>query len=332
MKKDMMKTGIQEASNSSILFYWHRLPVIVRAIITGSNRYRGWHFTMDFLVRLNIDHLPAIPWSVLPASVFLWFYWKYINGYGWPASTQLIRKKFLRANRLSSDVWGAAIMAGIFGLVSLLLFSGLLNRMIRLPQQDASGVEHVPFISLFLLVIMSSVVAGVSEESGLRGYMQKPIEQRHGPVVAILITGILFGLMHYSHRETTLGLMPFYFFVAVIYGMLTYLTNSILPAMLLHVIGDVFAGLQLFTTGQSEWQRSSVPKPLIWEIGPDNSFWLLLAGFIIISAITVWAYNNLAREVKNNPTTADLQVHAIFIKIRGCNSIHFTFCSFRRKF
>jgi membrane protease YdiL (CAAX protease family) len=34
--------------------------------------------------------------------------------------------------------------------------------------------------------------------------MQGPIERRHGPVVAILVTGSLFGLLIFTHPEVTL--------------------------------------------------------------------------------------------------------------------------------
>ena len=65
---------------------------------------------------------------------------------------------------------------------------------------------------------MASIVAGVVEEASFRGYMQGPIERRHGPVVAILVTGSVFGFAHFTHPEVTLILMPYYLAVAAIYG------------------------------------------------------------------------------------------------------------------
>jgi len=284
---------------SKLHLLWIKIPVIIRSVLSGIIVAAAGTLPWALLVRINIDHFPSIPWSVLPASIYLWFFWRYIKGAGWPKSTSLIRKELLRANSLSSEVWGAAIAAGLLGLISLLIFSGLLNRIVKLPQQDVSELKHVPFISLFFMIVMGSAVAGVVEESAFRGYMQKPIEQKHGPVLAITVSGIVFSLMHYSHAETTFALMPFYFFVATIYGMLAYITNSILPGMILHAAGDVFAGLQVLVSGQSEWQTSSTPQPLIWETGIDTQFLLLLSGMIVIGAITVWAYIKLDKEVKN---------------------------------
>ena len=293
-----MDNGKQAVDKPKLLLYWSQLPVIVRATITGIVVAAAGTVPWALLVRLNLDHLPSVPWSIIPAAIYLWFFWKYVKGAGWPSSTSYSRKNLLRANPLSSDVWGAAILAGILGLISLVLFSGVLNRIVKLPQQDISELSHIPSTTVLFMVLMGSAVAGVVEESAFRGFMQKPIEQRHGPWVAILVTGILFGLLHYSHPETTLALMPFYFFVATIYGMLAWLTNSILPGMILHAIGDVFSGLNLLTTGQSEWQTDKIPQLLIWETGADTSFWLLFVALIIAGAITIWAYMMLQKAVR----------------------------------
>ena len=283
---------------SKLHFLWKRLPVLVRAIITGIIITVAGTLPWALLVRLNLNYLSYIPWSIIPASIYLWFFWKYVNGSGWPHSTSGMRKKTVRANKLSSEVWGAAIIAGISGLVCLVLFSIVLNRLVKLPQQNVSELSHVPFISLFFILLMSAAVAGITEESGFRGYMQKPIEQRYGPVIAIIVTGIVFAFMHYSHPETTLALMPFYIFVATIYGVLAYLTNSILPGIVLHAAGNVFGSLDLLLRGRSEWQTTSTTHTLVWDTGADTSFWLLCAGLIFVGVITIWAYMNVAKEMK----------------------------------
>lgn len=286
-------------SRSSLHLFWNKLPVIARSIVVGILVTSAGTLPWAWLVAMNIKHWPAVPWSVVPTAIYLWYYWKYfVKGKGWPTTTSVTRKIMGRGHSVSSEVWGAAILAGMLGLFSLLIFSSLMNRMIKLPQQDASGVEHVPLISLFFILLASSAVAGISEETGFRGYMQQPIEKCYGPVIAIFITGILFGLAHFSHAETTLALLPFYFFVAAVYGMLASITNSILPGIVLHAAGDVFAGLNLFTRGQSEWSTTTTPPSLIWENGIDTSFLLSLAGFIFIGSITVWAYMALAKLVK----------------------------------
>jgi hypothetical protein len=134
--------------------------------------------------------------------------------------------------------------------------------------------------------------------------MQRPIERRHGPVFAILVTGSLFGLAHFTHPEVTLILMPYYLAVAAIYGALAYLTNSILPSMVLHTGGNVLSAIGLFAGGCAEWQASSTPKPLIWETGADASFWISCGAALIVGAAAVWAYAALASVARKSPQPA----------------------------
>jgi membrane protease YdiL (CAAX protease family) len=48
----------------------------------------------------------------------------------------------------------------------------------------------------WIAVVMSATSAGICEETGFRGYMQQPIEQRHGAVIAILVSSFFFMLLH----------------------------------------------------------------------------------------------------------------------------------------
>jgi membrane protease YdiL (CAAX protease family) len=190
--------------------------------------------------------------------------------------------------------------------VAVVLLQGVMSRLVTLPHQQDLAVSQYPFVTVLLWVLMGSLVAGVVEEASFRGYMQGPIERRHGPVVAILVTGSLFGLAHFTHAEVTLILLPYYLAVAAVYGALAYLTNSILPSLVLHGGGNVLGALNLFVRGRSEWQASSTPKPLIWESGADASFWLSCLAFLTVGVATVWAYAALARVARKAPEPAAL--------------------------
>jgi membrane protease YdiL (CAAX protease family) len=166
---------------------------------------------------------------------------------------------------------------------------------VRLPAQPTDDVAHVPLVTLVPWLLMSAVVAGIAEESSFRGYMQGPIERRHGPAIAILVTGTVFGLLHFTHPEVTLLLMPYYLAAAAIYGALAYLTNSILPSVALHAGGNVVSAIGLFGGGRAEWQAASSPQPLIWETGADASFWILSAAALVVGAAAFASYAALAK-------------------------------------
>ncbi|HUN65306.1 MAG TPA: CPBP family intramembrane glutamic endopeptidase [Bacteroidota bacterium] len=71
--------------------------------------------------------------------------------------------------------------------------------------------------------------------------MQKPMERPYSAAPAVLMTGFLFGLAHFSHREVTMMLMPYFIGVAGVYGILAVLTDSVVAGMVLRAAGN-FAG------------------------------------------------------------------------------------------
>lgn len=283
---------------SSIVFLWDRIPSIVKAVLTGLLIAAMGTTPWALLVSLNLKYGSVLPWTVPVMAVYLWFYWRYLQGAWWPKSTTEIRKTNCRANPLSDKAWGAALFAGISGLVFIVSFQAVLSRMIRLPTQPIQDLSRIPALTVFFFVIMSGVVAGVAEEVAFRGYMQRPIEKKHGPLMAILVVGVVFGFAHFTHPEVSLILIPYYLVVSAVYGMLAYFTNSIVPSLVLHAGGNIFSSLGLFMTGNTETQTLARPVPLIWETGTDLKFWLTCGAALIIGAFTVWAYNMLATVVR----------------------------------
>jgi membrane protease YdiL (CAAX protease family) len=293
-----------------MLSVWERLPVIVRSVVAG--------FVLGFvgiipwggiagypaLAGWNERVLVIVPWAILPMSVYLWAYFRWLGGAGWPRATSERRRTNLRANPLSADVWGMALVAGFIGLAALLPLLRIMSRLVTMPTeaQPATIPSQMPFITVFLLLVMSSIIAGVNEESVFRGYVQGPIERQCGPFVAIVVTGTLFGLAHYNHHPAAvLEMLPFYIAVSAVYGGLAYATNSILPSLVLHAGGDVFSLMRMWTTGQPEWQVSTTAPSLVWQTGIDFMFIRSVVVFLVLSALAVWAYVALARTARISP-------------------------------
>jgi membrane protease YdiL (CAAX protease family) len=198
-----------------MLALWQRLPTIVRASITGVIVAVAGIIPWSAFVLLNQRYATAIPWAIVPTAAWLWLYWRWLGGAGWPGSTSRARRELRRANPVEPDVLGAAIVVGMIGFGALMPFTILLNRLVTLNQAKPIELpDSMPMLTGFLLLVMASIVAGVVEETAFRGYMQKPIEKRHGVTIAIIIAGLLFGLAHFRHHPgvATLGMLPFYIF------------------------------------------------------------------------------------------------------------------------
>jgi membrane protease YdiL (CAAX protease family) len=258
------------------------------------------------LARGNLRVGTAFPWAVLPMALYLWAYWRVIGGRWNSGSNAADRRLNLRANPLSIRLWCASVAAGMLGFGALLALLAIAARVVQLPAgQPITFPSEMPFFTAFLLLVMQSLVAGVSEESAFRGYMQSMIAREHGLLVAILANGTLFGLLHFgSHPGDVLLMLPYYVAVSAVYGGLTWAADSILPALVLHSVGDIVVLTRWSLTGRPEWQLGATVPPLVWERGIDATFVLIVIAFILLAALTARSYLAVCRlRIAGAPTS-----------------------------
>lgn len=107
-----------------------------------------------------------------------------------------------------------------------------------------AGIEEVfNDLSVTMQFIFIALTPGICEEILFRGLALKPIEDKLGAKRAVLITALLFSLMHLD----IVRLIPT-FLLGCVLGLVTLASGSILPAMGLHILNNAFAafGLQYF--------------------------------------------------------------------------------------
>lgn len=146
---------------------WRRFPVLVQAVFIGGVVATAGTGPWALLSWANLKYFPSVPWSIPPTALYLWLFWRYVGGAGWPRSTADIRRASLRANRLSDDVWGAALFAGLLGLVAVVLLLRVMSRLVVVPRQQLPDSSQIPFVTLLAMLLMSAVVAGVAEAAKL---------------------------------------------------------------------------------------------------------------------------------------------------------------------
>lgn len=268
------------------------MGVIVESVLLGMLVMLAGTLPRNFLYAANLRVGTSVPWAVPVIAVILWAFWRFFRG-DWSAEAAAAeRRSRLRAHSLPGRLWVWALLAGTLGLVALVLTLRVANRLVALPPQQAADFTGIPAVTVVSLLVMAAPVAGIVEEAAFRGYMQGPIERRYGPLVAILITGTMFAV---AHLDFTLVLWPYYVAVAAIYGSVTYLTNSILPAVVLHTAGNLYSNFDLWLHGQAEWQTASGPGALIWSTGPDRAFWMALLALLLVTGAMVAAYVGLVK-------------------------------------
>jgi membrane protease YdiL (CAAX protease family) len=302
---------------TAIFMSWRRVPVVIRAVVIGlvvsGAGVIPWAGIAGyrFLAGWNLIVAPTFPWAVAPMALYLWLYWRYLGGAGWPRATADSRRASLRANNLPGTAWGLAVVGGLLGLAATLPLLRIMGRLFALPHeaQPVATPAGMPAATVVTLLTMSAIVAGVVEEAAYRGYMQGQIERRYGPFVAILITGTVFGLGHYNHHPASvLMMLPYYIWIAAVYGGLAYVTRSILPGLVLHGAGDVFSMIREWSAGMAEWQLPATsPTPLIWDTGIDAAFVRPVIVFgilaVLMTAVYVWLRAIMRAELASGSTS-----------------------------
>jgi membrane protease YdiL (CAAX protease family) len=285
------------------------MGTILTAIGTGVLVLLAGNVPFNVLRAWNLQAGTVVPWAILPTALYLWAYWRFIGGVWGAGASAAMRRQNLRANRLSLRLWGASLAAGLIGFGSLVALLVLAARLVPLPAASPIVTPPgMPAVTALSLLVMASLVAGVTEEAAFRGYMQGPIERRYGLALAVLISGTLFGLLHFpTHPADVLWMLPYYIAVSAVYGGLTWAANSILPALVLHAAGDIVVLTRWWLTGRPEWQIGPTLPPLVWDTGVDLQLSVAAIASIALVVATAFAYPAVRRfrlgELASSSTT-----------------------------
>ena len=116
----------------------------------------------------------------------------------------------------------------------------LIAIIIPMPEKQLEALKETfapNTISEIILVIFSVViVAPIVEESLFRGFVQQTFERRWDVTTAVLVASLVFAVIHLQPWWMIQQLI-----LAVFLGYLSWLWNSILPAVLIHAANNAWA-------------------------------------------------------------------------------------------
>lgn len=265
--------------------------MIVRAALLAELISDVGGFPPYALMFANLKLLPAIPLFVPLTAVWLWLFWEYLNGRGWPASTSQARRSALRSRQLPGDIWRWSLLAGGLGMISVVSIAFVTARLADLPR-DAFKISldfaaYPPWTVLAILFVIS-LSAGVVEEAAFRGYALSLLQERHGWVLATLLTGAMFFVAHWGQAYVTLAFLPFFLAVSTLHAVLVYFTKSIRPSVVLHATADfIVIPVQYGLLGN----LSVAP---VWRTGVDGSFIVYVCIAIFAGLAAVQPFRRLA--------------------------------------
>jgi membrane protease YdiL (CAAX protease family) len=265
--------------------FWRRLPAIVRALIMGALVALCGTTVWLALVSTNLQNDPAHPWSVGAMVAYLLLYWWFLRGgmLSWGSER---RRALLRAAPLSASGWNWALLALVLGfLAAFVALIGIQARIAEIPADAFPATGDTPWYVVASYIAMIGIVAGVVEEAAYRGYMQVELERAYGPVAAIAISSIVFGLVHFS-----LPLLPFITAVGALLGTVAYLARSIAPGIFVHGAYDFLVTLMIWQFGYPRMPKLDLAD------GIDDLFVLAVTVAALAATGSIWAMTNLARE------------------------------------
>jgi membrane protease YdiL (CAAX protease family) len=289
----------------SLYRHWTRLPVALRAVIAGVSIALAAANLWPLLL-LNL----GVPLAATVETVFLTFYVWWASGGGPPRRTQHARGIAFRVGALSPAQCAWGFVAALSFAASVHAAIVLLFRLVPFPIEAFRQGYDVSFIPthrlVWLAVVVSATSAGICEETGFRGYMQRPIEERHGVPTAIVVSSVLFMLLHLTKGWALAGMVPIVFGAGVLLGLLAWSSGSLIPGIFGHTVMDV----GLFGYWWTGIAGDFVARP-IWETGIDQPFLITCAALttaLFIVLLAIWQLRRITQSeslrTSVSPTTA----------------------------
>jgi membrane protease YdiL (CAAX protease family) len=118
------------------------------------------------------------------------------------------------------------------GLALFVAFSSTqIHTTNKVPMEDLFKTQE----SALLLMAMAVLVAPLVEETVFRGYLYPLVARSFGILPGILVTGILFGMMHGAQLGWTPGFVILLSFVGLVFTFARARTGTVLASYLLHL-------------------------------------------------------------------------------------------------
>jgi CAAX protease family protein len=175
--------------------------------------------------------LVAEAYALLPIAAVIVF-----NGVGSLARAVRFTPTSGRYIVIAVGVW-AGMLCVLFGLYTAFgaLSGSLWHPVIDFVRHasDMSRLATATPIDWALIVIRAVALAGLTEELLFRGLLFGWLRPRLGFAATILVTSVLFALMHYF-----VILAPGVFLYSLVAGWLRELSGSVLPALVMHILTD----------------------------------------------------------------------------------------------
>ncbi|WP_109830635.1 CPBP family intramembrane glutamic endopeptidase [Reichenbachiella versicolor] len=173
--------------------------------------------------------------------------------------------------------WQVFIL-GISSLAIASLAGRIAQAMFGLPeieQKTLSFLEQLSPLTMVVHVLITALFAGFFEEITFRGFIQRHLSKRVGVIWAILISGLMFGLVHIAPYGIVLSTL-----MGIWFGIVVWRVGSIWPTIWGHIFINGFNSF--YMSGKYVLGFPETPSLILqWTLGVISfsallySIWLL---------------------------------------------------------
>jgi membrane protease YdiL (CAAX protease family) len=270
---------------------WTKLPVVVRAILGGVAIVAVGVAPWSALAAANLHVASSFPWASIVGLTYLTLLWTWLGGRGWPRTTAEVRRRNLRANAVGGRLLLWTVISGTLfasGLIAVTVMGWMLAAVPASRLDEFTMLSAYPWWTTIPLLLTSSLVAGVVEEAAFRGYMQVPVERRHGPVVAIGVVAAVFTMAHLPSPIA----WPGFVLAAMGWGVLAYLSGSILPGVVFHALVNASVWMWALLN-RASLERVLAANAL--QEGPGSALGLSVGVTMTLATAAILAFVKLAK-------------------------------------
>jgi Predicted metal-dependent membrane protease len=205
-------------------------------------------------------------------------------------------RKKIRWNRFLMGAFVWTVLMGIYFVVSYFIS----------PDNFVLQFEIGKFIPLLLISLLLIPWQASLEEIFFRGYLAQGIAAwTKSRWLAIIIPGVIFGLMHFRNPEVNefgfWATMPQYIGFGLFFGLISILDDGIELAMGAHVANNIFSSV-FITHKASALQTPAVFEQLTIDIHHESLtlFISCILAILIFSRKYKWNFSILNKKITNN--------------------------------
>jgi len=194
-------------------------------------------------------------------------------------------KNIFRLKKISLQLIFVSIIIG-FGIA---VISDGLDRLFQifLPMPEIFEKQlmeslKINSVSEFIIIFLSAVIfAGLFEEMLFRGFVQTTFEKTFNITPAILITAIVFGMIHMN---------PWWLiqisFLGIFLGIMAWKSESIFPSMIVHFINN---GLSLIFI-------NSMEESYHWYLNKEQVYIPIIVVSVVVTVFGFWLFFKICKK------------------------------------